>query len=64
MCIRDSGGASVKGIIDFLKSRLDAPVEIANPFNYVQSKLEISDLTQLSDKGLRFAAAVGLAQGD
>lgn len=56
------GGASAKGICEFFRSRLNMPVEALNPFNYLEAKLEGIDAGQLSGKGPRYAAAIGLGQ--
>lgn len=60
--ILTGGGASMSGICDFFKSRLNLPVETVNPFNYIESELKDGDQKQLLlNEGARFAATVGLA---
>tara|TARA_B100000315_G_C14533181_1_gene567180 strand:+ start:45 stop:1304 length:1260 start_codon:yes stop_codon:yes gene_type:complete len=60
--ILSGGGAAIKGIADFFKSRLNIPVDTPDPFNYIQ--LQSADLAQkqFSGSSVRFAAAIGLGQ--
>lgn len=56
------GGASLKGICDFFKSRINIPVEVANPFTYIDSKVRGITSTQIAESGPRFATVIGLAE--
>jgi len=56
------GGASIKGVTEFFKSRMNISVDVPNPLNYVQLKSKQPHQEQYLDSGLRFAAAIGLMQ--
>ncbi len=56
------GGSSVKGLCEFFRSRLNIPVEIPNPFNYLKLKAGAANRADFLNTGPRFAAALGLAQ--
>jgi type IV pilus assembly protein PilM len=56
------GGASMKGIAEFFKNRLNIPVDVPNPLSYIKSGMEGQAITRYLDSGPRFSAAIGLAQ--
>jgi len=62
--ILTGGGASIKGVADFFKSRLNIPVDIPDPLSYIQLESEGLRQNQFLDSRLRFATAIGLAQND
>ncbi len=56
------GGASLAGLCDFFKSRLNIPVDIYNLLNYIQSAGRRFEPSLATDNNSsRFSAAIGLA---
>jgi type IV pilus assembly protein PilM len=55
------GGAQLPNLSEFLSRELQAPVEVANPFENLKVTAKLYDQASLSEIGSVFAVAVGLA---
>ena len=57
--VLSGGGSAMKGVMEYAKKFIDAPIELANPFAKTETPAFIEDA--LKNAGPTFAVAVGLA---
>jgi type IV pilus assembly protein PilM len=59
--ILTGGGASLKGIDEYLSGNLGRTIELGNPFNQIPTKISASEFGSIRSQGPAYAAAMGLA---